>query len=153
MRSSVATTAQADGRFALHGLTPGRYVVQATRDGIWLSRGLELTIDRRQGPAPLALDVPEPGPPVTLQVVDREGRPVADQPIGLVRPEGPLASLWPASLRTDPDGTLTLRGWKRAGTRSSSAIEKERHEIAVRAADGAETLPAAERIVVPRAAP
>ena len=31
---SLAATAQADGRFELRGLTPGRYAVQATRDGI-----------------------------------------------------------------------------------------------------------------------
>jgi hypothetical protein len=150
---SVATTAQADGRFALRGLTPGRYVVQASRDGIWLSHGLELIIDPDKDPAPLALDVPEPGAPVTLQVVDREGRPVADQPIGLIRPEGPLASLWPASLLTDSGGILTLRGLESGRHTLLVGVEKERHEIVVPAADGAKTLPAAERIVVPRAAP
>ena len=150
---SVTTTAQADGRFALRGLTPGRYVVQASRDGIWLSRGLELIIEPDKDPAPLALDVPEPGAPMTLQVVDREGRPVADQPIGLIRPEGPLASLWPASLRTDPGGILTLRGLESGRHVLLIGVEKERHEIVVPAADGAEALPAAERIVVPRAAP
>lgn len=90
---------------------------------------------------------------MTLQVVDREGRPVADQPIGLVRPQGPLASLWPASLLTDPGGILTLRGLESGRHTLLVGEEKERHEIVVPAADGAETRPATERIVVPRAAP
>ncbi len=107
---SLEATAQADGRFDLRGLTPSRYAVQAARDGIWLSRTIELTIGADKDPPPLDLDVPEPGAPVTLQIVDSAGHPVADQAIGLVRPEGPLASLWPASLRTDPTGTLSLRG-------------------------------------------
>ena len=72
---SLEATAQADGRFDLRGLTPSRYAVQAVADGIWLSRTIELTIDADKDPPPLALDVPEPGAPVTLQIVDREGRP------------------------------------------------------------------------------
>ena len=87
---------------------------------------------------------------MTLQVVDREGRRVADQPIGLVRPEGPLASLWPAGLRTDPAGTLTLRGLE-AGRHTLLIGEgKERREIVVPAAGESEARPAVERIVVPR---
>ena len=90
---------------------------------------------------------------MTLQVVDREGRPVADQPIGLVRPEGPLASLWPASLRTDPAGTLTLRGLEAGRHTLLIGDGKERREIVVRAAGESENRPAVERIVVPRAGP
>ena len=135
---NVEATAQADGRFELRGLTPGRYTIQAARDGIWLSRTIELTVDPDRDPPPLALDIPEPGAPVTLQVVDREGRPVADHPIGLVRPEGPLASLWPSSLRTDPAGTLTLRGLE-AGRHTLLIGEgKEHREIVVRAAGESE---------------
>ncbi len=147
---SLEATAQADGRFELRGLTPGRYAVQAARDGIWLSRGIELTIGADKDPAPLALDIPEPGAPVTLHVVDRAGRPVADQPIGLVRPEGPLASLWPAGLRTDPAGTLTLRGLEAGRHTLLIGDGKERREIVVPAAGESETRPAVERIVVPR---
>ncbi len=79
----LEAVAQADGRFELRGLTPGRYTIQAARDGIWLSRGIELTIGAERDPAPLALDIPEPGAPVTLQVVDRDGPPrrrPADRP-------------------------------------------------------------------------
>ena len=103
----LETTAQADGRFELHGLTPGRYAVQAARDGIWLSRAIELTVGPDKDPRPLRPGLPRARHPVTLQVVDREGRPVADHPIGLVRPQGPFASLWPTSLphrsRRHPD--------------------------------------------------
>ena len=144
----LETTAQADGRFELRGLTPGRYAVQAARDGIWLSRAIELTVGPDKDPVPLALDIPEPGAPVTLQVVDRAGRPVADHPIGLVRPQGPLASLWPSSLRTDPDGTLTLRGLEAGRHTILIGDGKERREIEVPAAGG-KARPTVERIVVP----
>ena len=41
---SVSTYADPDGRFGLHGLTPGKYIVQAAIDDIWLSQSVELTI-------------------------------------------------------------------------------------------------------------
>ena len=147
----VEATPQADGRFDLRGLTPGRYLVQAARDGIWLSSSVELTVaDDRAPPAPLALDIPEPGRPLMLQVLDRDGRPAADCPIGLVRPDGPLSSLWPAGLRTGPDGTLTLRGLEAGRHAILVGDEKERREVVVPAVDGTEAGPVVERIVVPR---
>ena len=152
---SLATTAEADGRFALCGLTPGRYIIQAARDSIWLSRGIELTVAADKDPPPLVLDIPEPGAPRTVQVVDRDGRPAADRPIGLVRPDGPLASLWPTSLRTDPDGTLTLRGLE-AGRHTllvGDGKEKERREVVVRPAITTDPRAAVERIVVPESGP
>jgi protocatechuate 3,4-dioxygenase beta subunit len=151
---SVEATAQADGRFELRGLTPGRYAVQAARDGIWLSPSIELTVGADQAPpASLALDIPEPGRPLVLQVLDREGRPAAEWPIGLVRPEGPLAALWPASLRTGPDGTLTLRGLEAGRHTILVGEEKERREVVVPADDGADSKAVVERIVVPRTGP
>ncbi len=148
---SVETTAQTDGRFEFRGLTPGRYAVQAARDGIWLSSSIEVTVGAEQAPpAPLVLDIPEPGRSLTLQVLDREGRPAAEWPIGLVRPAGPLTALWPANLRTDADGTLTLRGLE-AGRHAILVGEaKDRREVTVPAADGADAGPVVERIVVPR---
>ena len=107
---SLEATAQADGRFDLHGLTPGRYLVQAARDEIWLSASIDMTVAADKDPPLLALDIPEPGRAVTVMVRNRAGRPAANQPIGLVRPEGPLASLWPEGLRTAPDGSLELTG-------------------------------------------
>jgi hypothetical protein len=146
---SLDVTARADGRFELRGLTPGRYDVQAARDGIWLSQTIELTVAGDSDPAPLTLDIPEPGRAVELQVVDREGRPLADRPIGLLRPQGPLASLWPAILHTGTGGILTLRGLEAGRHAVLIGDEKRRHEIAVPAADEAPVRPVVERIVVP----
>jgi hypothetical protein len=146
---SLDVTAQADGRFELRGLTPGRYDVQAARDGIWLSQTIELTVADDRDPPPIALDIPEPGRAVELQVVDREDRPLAERPIGLVRPQGPLASLWPAILHTGTDGVLTLRGLEAGRHTVLIGDEKRRHEIAVPAADEAPARPVVERIVVP----
>ena len=84
-----------------------------------------------------------------LHVGDREGRPAADRPIGLVRPQGPLASLWPPSLRTDPDGTLTLRGLEAGRHTFVVGEDQQRREIVVPAADGVASRPVVERIVVP----
>ncbi len=113
----------------------------------------ERRADRRRRPrppAPLALDIPAPGRPLSLQIVDPESRPAAEWPIGLVRPAGPLASLWPTAVHTGPDGTLTLRGLE-AGRHAILVGEgKERREVVVPAADGAEGGPVVERIVVPR---
>ena len=106
----MAVSAEADGRFALRGLTPGRYQVQAARDGIWLSEGVELRAGPGEEMPPLSLDIPEPGGPVVVEIVDRQGRPVADRMLTLARPEGPLAALWPRSIRTDGAGTATLGG-------------------------------------------
>jgi hypothetical protein len=153
---SLEATAQADGRFHLHGLTPGRYVVQAARDEIWLSASIDMTVAADKDPPPLALDIPEPGQAVTVMVRNGAGRPAANQPIGLVRPEGPLASLWPEGLRTGPDGTLELRGLE-AGRHTIFIGEmKEQHEITVPAggaAVGTQARPPVKQIVVPRAGP
>ena len=100
-------------------------------------------------PPAIALDIPEPGRAIELHLVDREGRPAAGRPIGLVRPEGPLAALWPATLRTGPDGVLTLRGLEVGGHSLLIGENKERHEFAVPAADGAATGPVVRRVVVP----
>ena len=61
------------------------------------------------------LDIAEPGEAVAVTVVDERGLPVADLPITPVRPEGPLAGLWPAAFRTDASGTVVFRGLE-AGT-------------------------------------
>jgi hypothetical protein len=147
---SLEMTAQAGGQFHLGGLTPGKFSIQAARDGIWLSRSVELTIADDRDPPAIALDIPEPGRPIELHVVDREGRPAAGRPIGLVRPDGPLASLWPATLHTGPGGILTLRGLE-AGRHSLLIGEaKEPHEIAVPAAGAAAAAAIVARIVVPK---
>jgi hypothetical protein len=74
----------------------------------------------------------------------------ADTSIGLVRPEGPLGSLWPSSLRTGPDGTLILRGLEAGRHTILVGEEKQRREVAIPAADGAEAEPVVVRLVAPR---
>jgi len=115
----LATTAGPDGRFTLAGLTPGRYRVQAARDGIWISKALEVAVEPGKVPPPLSLDIPPPGEPVTLECVDRAGQPLAGESFTLARPKGPFATLWPATLRADVSGRLTFRGLE-AGSHSVS---------------------------------
>ena len=99
-----------DGRFVLPGLTPGRHLIQAARDGIWLSHAAELVAEEGKSPPRIALEIPEPGAAVTIELIDPAGRPVPDEPVTLIRPAGPLAALWPESFRTDAAGLLTIRG-------------------------------------------
>jgi hypothetical protein len=115
----LSTTAGPDGRFTFAGLTPGRYRVQAARDGIWTSKAVEVMVEPGKATPPLSLDIPPPGEPVTLEFVDPAGRSLAGESFTLARPEGPFAALWPATLRADDSGRLTLRGLE-AGSHSIS---------------------------------
>ncbi|WP_169973129.1 carboxypeptidase-like regulatory domain-containing protein [Tautonia rosea] len=107
---SLETTSRADGSFALSGLTPGRYLVQAARDQVWTSPSIELLVTDGEPLPDLALDIPEPGVPVLLQLVDANDRPAPDQPFRVVRSEGPYAARWPLTLRTDTTGSALLHG-------------------------------------------
>jgi hypothetical protein len=106
----LATTANLDGRFRFSGLTPGRYLAQAARDNLWVSKPVAFQVEPDKPLAPLALDIPAPGESVVLEIVDRAGRPVVGESFALNRPEGPFAPIWPATLRADPAGRLNLRG-------------------------------------------
>ena len=101
---------EADGRFTLHGLTPGRYLLQAARDDIWLSRAAELAVSRDVPSPEPVLDIAEPGETVAVTVVDERGGPWPTSRCIPLRPEGPLAGLWPAAFRTDASGTVVFRG-------------------------------------------
>ena len=147
-------TAWADGRFFLPGLTPGHYIVQAARDGIWLSHSVELTVEEGKVPPPLLLDIPEPGEPVALEFVDRAGRPIAGKAITLVTPNGPLSVLWPTTYRADAAGLLMLWGLT-AGNHTISIPDTMTRQLffQVREAATVSTPPSLRRVVcaAPRA--
>ena len=98
-----------DGRFRFNGLTPGRYLVQAARDGIWLSKSVELRLEANRAPPSIVLEIPAPGEPVALEFVDPQGKPFADRAVTVIRPEGPFAATWPPILRTDAAGRIIFR--------------------------------------------
>jgi hypothetical protein len=107
---SVDVSTEADGRFELAGLTPGTYQVQATMDGIWLSRAVRLTIKPDAAPTEaLTLDIGEPGAPSILELVHRDGAPVRGGTATVVRPKGPLTDLlWPAEFTADGAGVIQI---------------------------------------------
>ncbi len=107
---NLEATTQSDGSFRFRGLTPGRYLVQAARDGIWLSASVEMVIEPGKVPPALALDIPEPGATMRIEVINPRGQSMAGRTLTLVRPSGPLAVLWPTTFRTDSRGHLILQG-------------------------------------------
>lgn len=107
---SVDATAQADGTWTLAGLTPGTYQVQAARDNIWLSGMQTITVGAGALPE-MTLDIAPPGAPVTLSLVDKQGKPMPGQEVNIVRPDGPLtAQIWPARLTSDSTDLLRVDG-------------------------------------------
>ena len=149
----LATTAGPDGRFRLSGLTPGRYLVQAARDNIWASKPVEFRVEPDKPPAALFLNIPAPGESVVLEIVDRVGRPLADESFALARPEGPFATIWPATLRADPAGRLTLRGLE-AGPHSLSIVgTTESAAFRVGEAPGRPASPTVRRVILQRPGP
>ena len=149
----LATTAGPDGRFTLAGLTPGRYMVQAARDGIWASKAVELRVEPDKVPPPLALEIPAPGESVTLEFVDHAGRPLADVSITLAYPQGPFASLWPATLRADASGRLTLRGLAAGPNSVSISGTTEAATFLVGEAPGRPGQAAVKRVILQRPVP
>jgi protocatechuate 3,4-dioxygenase beta subunit len=112
---SVDVTAQPDGTFTLPGLTPGSYVVQAARDNIWLSPEKILTVTAKNLSPTLTLDIPPPGNPVILQMVDSNGHALPHQPQTYrleFSSQEPLADrLWPETITSDGNGDLHLDGF------------------------------------------
>ena len=114
-----------DGRFRFNGLTPGRYLVQAARDGIWLSKSVELRLEANQAPPSIVLEIPAPGEPVALEFVDPQGKPFADRAVTVIRPEGPFAATWPPNLRTDAAGRIIFRSLE-AGSHTAIVEGRQR---------------------------
>jgi hypothetical protein len=148
-----ATTAGPDGRFTLAGLTPGRYMVQAARDGIWTSKAVEFVVEPDKVAPPLALEIPAPGESVTLEFVDRAGRPLAGESFTLARPRGPFASIWPATLRADASGRLTLRGLEAGPHSVSISGTMETATFRVNEAPDRAVQPAVKRVILQRPGP
>ena len=110
-------TSDPDGRFHVPGLAPGRYVVQASRDDIWLSKSVPIVVEPGKDTAPIDLNIPEPGATVALDLVDERNRPIPGLSFAIRRPEGPLAAALPMAYRTDERGSAIVRGLE-AGSQS-----------------------------------
>ena len=120
----IQTTAQEDGSFELAGLTPGRYVIQAALDDIWLSPSVTVDVSERP-PGPLTLTIPTPGGPALVKVVGSDGKPLRGRAVTVDRPAGPLAALlWPAEFKTDGAGEARI-----------PALEAGRHTVRVKGTD------------------
>ena len=144
--------AEDDGRFFLAGLTPGRYLVQAARDGIWLSNAVVLVAEESKPlPKDHALDIAEPGAQVADPgLVDADGRPLADESVRPIRPRGRSPRSGRASSAPTRPGSPRCGAWRPAGTRSWSARGPLRHEFAVPEARGAVPRPVTSRVTLAR---
>lgn len=108
---SIDTTANRDGSFALNGLTPGKYTVQAALDNIWLSKGLKLEVTADAKLKPLKLDIPEPGAGTIIELQNKQGSPLPNRAIRIEEPNGPLTRiLRPPVYQTDGKGAVWLDG-------------------------------------------
>ena len=108
---SIDTTANRDGSFALNGLTPGTYTVQAALDNIWLSKGLKLEVTVDAELKPLKLDIPEPGAGTIIELQNKQESPLPNRAIRIEEPNGPLKRIRrPAVYRTDGKGAVWLDG-------------------------------------------
>ena len=113
---SMETTADAQGNFALNGLSAGHYVIQAALDDIWMSPVVDLQVPTEQR-KPIQLAIPAPGAPVQFEFVGHDGNPVIGLGVTIDR-SGPLAHFWPQELRSDG-----------AGSRYIPTLEAGRHTI------------------------
>jgi hypothetical protein len=103
---SVETTADAEGNFILAGLTPGKYLVQAALDDIWMSPVTVIRIGDEKL-QPLHIAIPAPGAPVQIKLVGGDGKPDVGRAVTLNR-SGPLSHLWPEELRSDGAGLIYI---------------------------------------------
>ena len=101
---SVEAHADADGNFALKGLSPGKYQIQAALDEIWLSAPVTVNVSD-QNPEPVHLAIAAPGAALRIQLRGEDNKPVAGGAITIDR-EGPLSSLWPQQWVSDGAGVI-----------------------------------------------
>jgi hypothetical protein len=109
---SIDTTAQTDGTFVLAGLSPGRYIVQAARDGIWVSASQTLTIGENSDLSrEMKFDIPVPGRILDLQLRDASGKPILGAAVAVAPLAGPLTTeLWPSIIPADGAGWVHIEG-------------------------------------------
>src|SRR5215472_13281377 len=101
---SVEAHADADGNFALKGLSPGKYQIQAALDEIWLSAPVTVNVSD-QNPEPVHLAIAAPGAALRIQLRGEDNKPVAGGAITIDH-EGPLSSLWPQQWVSDGAGVI-----------------------------------------------
>jgi hypothetical protein len=131
--AGIRCTPEADGTYELRGLTPGTYHIQAALDGIWVSETRKVMVQATDGPKALELnlDIGEPGPPSTIELVDDQGKPRPALEVALHRPAGPLTrQLWPDRLTADPAGVVNI-----------PPLEAGEHRITVGGSDHRLTVP------------
>ena len=105
---SVTTTADAEGKYELAGLTAGKYTLQAALDDIWVSKPVALEVGE-ESPGDVALAIGAPGTAVVIHVMDAAGKPVVGKELVIDRPAGPLGeALWPDVWTSDGAGTVTV---------------------------------------------
>ncbi len=128
---SVDTTADADGRFVLSGLTPGRYEVQAALDDIWLSDTRAILV----GPGDIAdivLDIGTPGGGTTIILSGVDGKPLKHTAVTLERPAGPLSRrCWPAEWWSDGVGRIFIPTMEAGKHRFHVQTDGSAHEFTV----------------------
>jgi hypothetical protein len=110
--ASVEVSAQADGTFVIDGLRPGRYMVQASRDSVWLSKSQTMDFSGFRSISPITLDIPPPGAPTLITIVGKKGEPICETSVAFDAPNGPLTDrLWPTTFRTDGVGEIEFDGF------------------------------------------
>lgn len=108
---SLEMTTQADGTFILSGLTPGSYLIQASRDGVWFSPSQKVVVTNGTAIPLVTLDIPAPGGPMQFSILGRSGKPLIACLMKFDPPAGPLADLdWPKTFTTDGAGNLRFDG-------------------------------------------
>ncbi|MEJ7639426.1 MAG: hypothetical protein WKF75_15980 [Singulisphaera sp.] len=87
-------------------------------------------------PPEIDLDIAEPGEPLAIELVDERGRPVVGRDVTPIRPDGPLASLWPSRYRTDAAGRALILGLEAGPHTVRIDGETRPREVRIGAASG-----------------